>query len=37
MAEKLSEELNGLIHQMGREREDRLITGKTKLTVAAIF
>ena len=37
MAEKLSGKLNSLIHQMGRDREDRIISGETKLTVAAIF
>ena len=37
MAEKLSEEWNRIIHQIGREREDRIITGKTRLTVAQIF
>ena len=25
------------VHRMGREREDRIIDGETKLTVAAIF
>ena len=37
MATKLSENMSKLIHRMGREREDRIISGKTKLTVAAIF
>jgi hypothetical protein len=37
MAERLSEEWNRLIHRMGREREDRIIGGETKLTMAAIF
>ena len=37
MASKLSEEWSKLIHRMGREREDRIIGGETKLTVAAIF
>ena len=37
MASELSEELGKLIHQIGREREDGIITGKTRLTVARIF
>jgi len=37
MATKLSENMSKLIHQMGQEREDRIISGKTNLTVAAIF
>ncbi len=37
MSEKLSEEWSKLIHRMGREREDHIIRGKTKLTVTAIF
>ena len=37
MSEKLSEEWSKLIHRMGREREDRIIGGETKLTVTAIF
>jgi hypothetical protein len=37
MAQRLSGELSKLIHQMGRERADRIISGETKLTVAAIF
>jgi hypothetical protein len=37
MAAKLSENMSKLIHQMGQEREDRIISGKTNLTVAAIF
>ncbi len=30
-------ELSNLIHQMGRDREDRIISGETKLTVTTIF
>jgi hypothetical protein len=37
MATKLSENMSKLIHRMGQEREDRIISGKTNLTVAAIF
>ena len=37
MATKLSENMSKLIHRMGREREDRIISGETKLTVASIF
>ena len=37
MTKKLSGKLSSLIHQMGRDREDRIISGETKLTVAAIF
>ena len=37
MAPKLSENMGKLIHRMGQEREDRIISGKTNLTVAAIF
>lgn len=37
MPVKLVEELSKLIHRMGREREDRIINGKTNLTVAIIF
>ena len=37
MAKKLSGKLSSLIHQMGRDREDRLFSGETKLTVTAIF
>jgi hypothetical protein len=37
MVEKLSGKLSSLIHQMGRDRENRIVTGKTKLTVAMIF
>lgn len=37
MAERLSEKWSRLIHRMGREREDRIISGETKLTVTAIF
>ena len=37
MATKLSENMSKLIHRMGREREDGIISGKTKLTVATIF
>ena len=37
MSEKLSEEWDRMIHRMGREREDRIISGERKLTVAAIF
>jgi len=37
MATKLSENMSKLIHRIGREREDRIISGETKLTVAAIF
>ena len=37
MSEKLSEEWSKLIHRMGREREDRIISGETKLTVTQIF
>lgn len=37
MATKLSENMSKLVHRMGREREDRIINGETKLTVAAIF
>ena len=37
MAEKLSEELNRVIHQVRREREDGIISDETNLTVAAIF
>ena len=37
MAKKLSGKLSNLIHQMGRDREDRIISGETKLTVTAIF
>ena len=37
MAAKLSKELSKAIHQMGMEREDRMISGETKLAVAAIF
>ncbi len=37
MAKKLSGKLSSLIHQMGRDQEDRIISGETKLTVTAIF
>ena len=37
MIAKLSENMSKLIHRMGKEREDKIISGKTKLTVAAIF
>ncbi len=37
MATKLSENMSKLIYQMGRDRENRIVTGKTKLTVTAIF
>jgi hypothetical protein len=37
MAKKLSGKLSSLIHQMGRDREDQVISGGTKLTVTAIF
>ena len=37
MTAKLSKELSKLTHQIGGEREDRIITGKTKLTVTQIF
>jgi hypothetical protein len=37
MATKLSENMSKLIHRMGREREDRIIIGKMKLTLATIF
>ena len=37
MAAKLSQEWNRTIHRVGREREYRIITGETKLTVAQIF
>ena len=37
MAERLSEKWSKIIHRMGRQREDKIINGKTKLTVAAIF
>lgn len=37
MAKRLPEKWNRLIHRMGMEREDRIISGETKLTVAAIF
>ena len=37
MADRLSEEWSKLVHRMGREREDRIISGEMKLTVAAIF
>jgi hypothetical protein len=36
MAKKLSGKLSSLIHQMGRDRENRIIAGKTKLTVTQI-
>ena len=37
MAQRLSGKLKKLIHQMGREREDRIITSKTRLAVSQIF
>ncbi len=37
MAQRVSGKLNKLIHQMGREREDRIISGEAKLTVTTIF
>ena len=37
MADKLSKEFSGIIHGVGRERENRIIAGKPKLTVAQIF
>ena len=37
MADKLSKEFSGIIHGIGRERENRIIAGKPKLTVAQIF
>jgi hypothetical protein len=37
MAKTLSGKLSSLIHQMGRDREDRLFSDETKLTVTAIF
>ena len=37
MAEKLSEKLSSLIHQIGRDRKNRIVTGKIELTVAVIF
>jgi len=37
MPEKLSEEYSKIIYWMGQEREDKIISGKTKLTVATIF
>ena len=37
MASELSKELSKVVHRMGMEREDRIISGKTKLTVTTIF
>ena len=37
MAKKLSGRLSSPIHQMVRDREDRIISGETKLTLAVIF
>ena len=37
MAAELSENMGKRIHQIGRERQDRIISGETKLTVASIF
>ncbi len=37
MATKLSQESNRDIHRIGREREYKIISGKTKLTLAQIF
>ena len=37
MAAKLSEGMSKLIHVMGRERENLIISGKMKLTLAQIF
>jgi hypothetical protein len=37
MARRLSGKWSRLIHRMGMEREDRIISGEMKLTVAAIF
>jgi hypothetical protein len=36
-ATKLSQESNRDIHRIGREREYKIISGKTKLTLAQIF
>ena len=37
MVTKLSENMSKLIHRVGQEGENGIISGKTKLTVAAIF
>ena len=37
MSSELSKELSKVVHRMGMEREDRIISGKTKLTVQTIL
>ena len=37
MSEKLSEEYSKIIYRIGQEREDKIISGKMKLTVGTIF